>query len=302
MRRWKSLVLLIALLLAGPAAADDLSGPGRRTLLAGPAGIVFCEGDLPIQSHGDSGRITVLTPSGPIQVVPQAENLIIQYPDQSLRMRRTVADRETELLVQFGGKNYRFFDRKREWEWRFPEEQAFFTVSSGSLRQVIGDKGMLKVSSRPSTGLYHVVSEAGESDYRLAGKPASIETVEGEGPDKHVYLTRGVIFQEGPVGLFVPLRGGALVAALDWSCVRRFEAPLPGPKERLPEAAPQPDPLVAPPSEWRSQALEADTTPVGEDPMNLNLKPVPPAKRDDPLKATTAPNSEELLRVKDFEP
>lgn len=293
----RALAIALILFLGLPAGADDLSGPGNRTLMVSQWGRVFCSEGSKVTEQGE--RMTVDSPSGPIQIVPSGDDLIIQYPDQALRLRT----QDQELLVQFQQQNYRIVKAQRGWEWHFPGESAYFQVHTGSVMDVVGDQGILSVRRRVKEDLYAVRSEAGESLYRIVSTPdgkvlrRTLETVEGEPPERHLYLTKALVFQEGPVGIVLPVEAGPLASALGWTAVRRFEAPLPPPRQTVKRAPDEPDPLKANLGGPVTKATEVDPS---TDPMNVNLNPAPKPTRDDPLEAKTAPDSEEILRVKDY--
>ncbi len=288
---WR-LSLLIVLFLAQVAAAQ------HRTLAKSEWGEVFCTAEAEIKPTVHPDRFTVSTPSGPIHIVTSYDGVIIQYPDQALRVRRSEVDEGTQILVQFNRKNYRVLQKKREWEWQFPDDEAYFRLRAGSVYDVLGTKGFLKIRRRGPIGNYRVVSEAGESHFEV-GKDG-IETHEGATPEQHPYLAPGVIFQEGPVGVAIYLPQRKLISSLDWSLARRYTTPLPEPPAPPPPAEPEVDPLRANQPEWHNPVMTPNAGDPKEDPLKLKPKPVGPPEKGVDLKAKTSPDSDELLKVKEL--
>ncbi|MCA9796239.1 MAG: hypothetical protein KC910_30740, partial [Candidatus Eremiobacteraeota bacterium] len=240
--------------------------PGNRTLVKTSWGEVFCDGGLEVTSK-NPGRFTVTTPSGPINVVADGSEVLIQYPDQALRVRLSDTMEGHQVLVQFQNKNYRILHQNRQVKWTFPDDEVFFRLRAGKVYDVLGNQGFLRIRRQGPPGNYRVVSDIGESQFEVV--PTGVTTHEGEPPESHPYLTRGVIFQEGPVGLAVYLPQGNLTGALSWTGARRYEAPLPEPKQ--PPAPPEEpvDPLKANDPEWDSPALKSTPVDAAADPMKL---------------------------------
>lgn len=302
MTRMRQTALILVFFLCSLAAqADQKSGPGKRTLAETSWGTVFCNEGSTVVPGPRAGRFTVETPSGKIGVVADGDDVIVQYPDRDLRLRYRHDGPQSELLVQFDLKNYRFLREKKELIWKFPQEEAFFRFRGTRISDVLGDRGILKVRRRVPKGLYRVFSEAGESELQVSGDQRSLEVVEGELPERHFYLRRGVVFSQGPVGVFVSLPGGELFEALDWSTALRIETQMPEPKQPQQAAEPERDPLKANKPDWHSPVTNTQPTDPSLDPLNLKHKPTGPPTRDDKLKAKTAPNSEDVLKVKGYD-
>ncbi|MGE0495324.1 MAG: hypothetical protein AB7S38_39325 [Vulcanimicrobiota bacterium] len=281
---------LFLLLCSGLAWAE----PGNRTLLTTAWGEVFCDGSLEVTSK-TPGRFTVVTPSGPINVVADGSEVLIQYPDQALRVRQSETNEGHQVLVQFQNKNYRIIHQNRQVKWAFPDDEAFFRLRAGKVYDVLGSQGFLRIRRQGAPGNYRVSSDIGESHFEVA--PTGVTTHEGEPPEAHPYLTRGVIFKEGPVGLAVYLPQGNLTGALSWTGARRYEVPLPEPKQPAAKPEEPVDPLKANDPEWDSPVLKSTPVNASEDPMKLKTQPVPYPTREDLLKAKTS-TEPDLLEVK----
>lgn len=313
----KRLVLLV-LLVAAAALADRGPDTGHLSVLSERWGEIYCTKECSFSHHGP--RTTINTPRGPVVVAESGNFLNIQFPGHTARVRHT----EGEVLVQFGGQNYRFVQKdKRELKLQFPDETVYYALSNGGVRSILGPNGAVTVNKNTQLKTFTVTSEAGTSTLQVRATPnpkkkkdrqLRLTVVNGEAPEKHPYLYRGVRFEDGGVGIFVPLlAGGPLLQSLDWKATRlvSYSAGAPTAKAATP-AGPAANPLKAAPTD--GSALKASTsanstlnaTVVGphEDPLrtkSANQDPKYP-KGPNPLKADIVPRGQDRLKVQEFDP
>ncbi len=280
---------IIFSLLTALAWAD--SPPGTVVLEELPWGTVFVDAAAERSSYSP-GRHRVKTEVGDVRVVLKDSDVVVQYPNRDLRVRHRVDGDKAELLVQFQEKNYRFKrNGKYELSWHLPGEEIFFRYRGTRIYDALGDASLLKVRRRKDKSLYWVISDRGQSEVQVAAKGVTL--VEGEIPSVHPHLMRGMVFRQGPVGIYVPLPGGELFEALDWSTARSVVAQMPPPKEK-PVEEPEVDPLRANKPEWHSPVMNASEAEKG------SLK-AHEGKNEGQLDAKTAPNSDEILKVKGYD-
>ena len=276
--------------------ADPRSGPARQTLLERPWGTVYCAEKCTVTPDRTGKRFTVSSPDGPMAVLIQEPWIVVQARDGSiLRVRSQETSRGEEILVQINKVNYRVFRRFGEVEWKFPDDHIYFKTLDGNLRSVLGSKGSLSIHRNFTRKTYIVENDEGSSEYDLQtakmGKGShrrisyKLKVCKGEPPSKYPYLLRGVAFDLGSVGLYLPVTTGKFSNALDWSQVQSYRGSI------APATAVKP--------------AEAPTAPAAsnDDPMNLRFKhPKIEFKAADPLKANTNPAGEELFKIKSIDP
>ena len=288
-------------LLNLPGWADPRSGPSRQTILEQPWGTLFCADSCKFKADASGQRIHVTTPEGPVAIGFQNPWIQIQTPGGSLmRIRSQETGSATEILVQLNKVNYRIFKRYGEVEWNFPGDHVYFKTQDGNLRDVLGSKGNLSVRRNFQRNTFIVESPESTSEFQLQTEKApkrstnkkptyKLKLVEGEPPVKYPYLYRGVTFELGSVGFFLPLTPGKFTNALDWSQVQSFKTAT---------AAYQPTKGTALNGEIPNNAV-----PANDDPLNLKLRSRRREfKASDPLKATSNPQGEDVLKVKTIDP
>lgn len=283
------LLAVLICLLTGFAWAE--SPPGTTVLEELPWGTLFVDSTAERSSYSP-GRHRIKTPVGDVRAVVTDGDVVVQYPNRDLRVRHRVDGDSGELLVQFQSKNYRFKRKgKYELSWHLPGEEIFFRYRGPRIYDALGDASLLKVRRRKEKGLYWVTSDRGQSEVQVQG--SGLTLVEGEAPASHPYLMRGMVFRQGPVGIFVRLPGGELFEALDWTSARSVVAQMPPPKEK-PIEEPEVDPLKANKPEWHSPVMKSNDAEKG----TLKARE---GKDEGQLDAKTAPNSNEILKVKGYD-
>jgi len=249
--------------------ADPISGPGRRTLVDEDWGTIFCQENCTVKkdSFGRTYRLT--SDQGSISMSKTLDGWMIQAPNQILRLRsQDGLNGGQRMMVTFNAATYVFERKQNDYLWIFPEDRVFFGLREGELRSALGPDGAFKMHKKSGGVAYEIESEAGQSQVLLgkkkmgAGKSAAYRYVvvqqSGEELARHPYLVRGVLFDNGPVGMFIKMPKNPVMEALDWSLVKSVPSKVPYPEVKAVEASgPNKDPL---------QAVEARPD---EDPMNL---------------------------------
>lgn len=272
MKTWTS--LLAVLVSCQLAQADELSGPGRKTLVAEKWGTIFCQENLQVQSDPMGLRYRIASEQGPIALARSGEGWLLQAPNQNLVIRPDLhrLDGLQRLFVQFNATRYTFEQKGNDYVWNFPGKRVFFTLREGEVRGALGQEGSFKMHKKSGGVAYDVESESGSSQVLLGRKklkgPQNYKYVvvkqQGEDLKNHPYLVRGVVFDNGPVGVFIRMPKNPLLEALEWSQVEQVSSSIPYPETQA-EAQTQPavrrDPL---------QAIEAGRD---EDPLKLKRKP-----------------------------
>jgi len=311
--------LLLIVLVAAAVWADRGPDTGHLSVVTFPWGEIYCSKQSSFSHSGP--RTTISGPNGQVLVVQAGPWLNIQFPGHTARVRQT----EGELLVQFGGQNYRFVQKdKRELKLQFPDETVYYALSGGGVRSILGPNGAVTVNKNTQLKTFEVTSEAGSSTVQVRATPnpkkkkdrqLRLIVVKGEGPERHPYLHRGVRFEDGGVGIFVPLQaGGPLLQALDFNKSTRvisYSAAAPSAKA-APATGPAANPLKAAPTDGRAlkaqtstnTTLKATVVAPHEDPLrtkSANQDPKYP-KGPNPLKADIVPRGVDKLKVQEIDP
>ena len=278
--------------------ADPRSGPNRQTMMEQPWGTLFCTDKCSFSADRGGQRFQITSPEGPVSVSVQAPWLQIQTPGGNImRIRSQESAAVTEILVQLDKVNYRIFKRYGETEWKFPDDRVYFKTQDGNLRDALGSKGNITVRRNFQKNTFVVESPEATSEFELeTDKPSKkslskkptykLKLVEGDPPTKYPYLYRGLVFELGSVGFYLPLTSGKFTNALEWNQVQSFKASV-----TAYQSPNKKDPANA---EIPNNAVQAN-----EDPLNLKLKPKRREfKAVDPLKASSNPQGAEILKVK----
>lgn len=208
-----------------------------------------------------------------------------------------------ELTVDFEGQRSKIIRTPQEVAWNLPGQQVFYRLFGGHIASAVGTSDYLKLTRDSRGGRLQVESQAGSSDFLL--RKGTLEVFEGPELAAHTYFVRGLIFHRGPLTLEIPLPTDTFFKALpahQWLHINSRLAP--ATKEATSPSIPPLDNLTAPtslnadPPAWDSPMLNSVPSDPKDDPLRVRREP-PRDLRHDPLKATTAPNSEEILRVKD---
>lgn len=317
---------LLVLLLAAAVWADRGPDTGHLSVLVQPWGEIYCTKECSFSHNGS--RTTVAGPKGQVQLAQAGNWLNIQFPGHTARVRQS----EGELLVQFGGQNYRFVQKdKRELKLQFPEETVYYALNGGGVRSILGPNGAVTVNKNTQLKTFEVTSEAGSSTLQVRATPnpkkkkdreLRLVIVKGEAPERHPYLVRGVRFEDAGVGIFIPLTaGGPLLQSLDWKATRLVTYVASAPAAAAP-AAPV-NPLKAQTTDGKalkaqtpangtalkaeapvSGTLKAQVVGPNQDPLrtkSANQDPKYP-KGPNPLKADIVPRGVDKLQIQEIDP
>lgn len=286
----KSSLLLACAATLQIAQADELSGPGRKTLVNEPWGTVFCQEACTTRSDQFGKRHYVSSDKGSISMSQTVDGWLVQAPNQNMRLRRQLnLDGSERVLVTFNSSTYVFETKANDYSWIFPGDRVFFSLREGELRSALGNEGAYKMHKKSGGVAYDIESEAGESKVLLGRKkytkfPGShyvIVRQEGEDLARHPYLVHGVLFDNGPVGMFIKMPRNPVLDALDFSFVRSVASKVPYPEVKVVETpVKERDPL---------QAVE---TPVNEDPLGLKRNEGPKRDMKNPAPPDTKENNQ----------
>lgn len=262
--------LCISLCLLAQSAglwADELSGPGRKTLVKEEWGTIFCQDTCAVRSDISGSHHWLTTDKGKISLSRSIDGWLVQSPNQNLRLRRQDGmDGSRRVMVTFNSATYVFQNKLNDYLWMFPGNRVFFTLREGEVRGALGPEGAFKMHKKSGGVAYEIDSDAGQSEVWLGrkkqGKTGGYHYVmvkqSGEELAKHPYLVRGVIFDNGPVGMFIKMPPNPVLDALDWTLVKAIPTAVPFPEVKVVEApTKERDPL---------QAVEPQ---ANEDPLGL---------------------------------
>lgn len=271
------------------AQADELSGPGRKTLVNEPWGTVYCQESCTSRSDQFGQRQYVVSDKGNISLSKTVDGWLVQAPNQNLRLRRQLnLDGSERIMVTFNSATYVFETKSNDYSWIFPGDRVFFSLREGELRSALGNEGAYKMHKKSGGVAYNIESEAGESQVLLGRKkytkfPGShyvIVRQEGEDLARHPYLVHGVIFDNGPVGMFIKMPRNPVLDALDFTFVKSVASKVPYPEAKVVEIRDKRDPL---------QAIE---TPANEDPLGLKRNEGPKRDMKNPAPPDTKENNQ----------
>lgn len=257
-------VIFLALALLIPGWADENSGPGRKTLVSEEWGTIFCQENCTVKSDPMGIRHRINSDKGPISLARSVDGWLLQAPNQNLRLRLVDGlDGGRRWVVSFNSAVYTFEQKRNDYSWRFPGDQVFFTLREGELRGALGSQGFYRMHKHNGGVSYQIESEAGTSEVLLGKKKTSgrnyryvVVQQSGEELKRHPYLVRGVVFENGPVGIFIKMPRNPVLEALDWSQVWSVPSTVDYPAAKVVEPRPKnKDPL---------QAVEADQDPFGD--------------------------------------
>lgn len=288
-----SSLALLALGLSSPTWGDEASGPGRRTLVEEPWGTIFCADSLQVRDQGDVHRVA--SSKGPITVSRFGAGWMVQAPNQNLQVRPPVPGSGRDgLLVTFNASRFWFETKANEYIWNFPAGKTYFTLREGEVRGALGNDGGFTMHKHAAGISYNISSEAGESEVLVGrrqrfGKPTRYVLVKKKGEDltHHPYLVRGVVFDNGPVGVFIRLPGNPVLAALPWNLVQKVATTIPYAGESVPEAGATP-----------AETTITPTGPAGDTPAPAETTITPEEPRADPLRAVESKPNEDPLKQK----
>jgi hypothetical protein len=251
-------------------------------------------------SNGWETRMTVEHEGQRVRVNWSNDQALFHFPTSTVRVRVTPDGISNTIKLNFDAEQYVVKKSPREIGWLLGDQQIYFQTRGGRVSKVIGPSDYLKLGRQSQWGRMSLTSSIGTTD-TLLNSDGKLETFDGPEFSEHLYLVRGLALQAGPITLRVPLPDDPFLNGLpaDRYLWVRKEVELP--PEPAARSAPvrEEDPLEAQPASWGSPELKAKFNDPNEDP--LAAKKERRVKHEtDPLKARSAPDSEELLRVKDY--
>ncbi|MFA5503843.1 MAG: hypothetical protein WC314_05495 [Vulcanimicrobiota bacterium] len=246
-------------------------------------------------------RMTVEHEGIRVRVNWKDDELLFHFPTSQLRARVVSEGNSNTINVNYNAGKIVIKKSPREIGWLLSDQQQlFFQTRGGQVAKVIGPSDYLKLGRQTPWGRISVVSSAGTTD-ALLNSQGTLEVFDGPELSEHLYLVKGLEIKAGPITLRLPLPSDPFLEGLPadryFSIQQEVEA-LPEPAARQTEEK-APDPLRADPATWGSPELRAKFNAPDEDPLSVK-KEKRVRHEVDPLRARTAPDSEEILRVKDY--
>lgn len=245
-------------------------------------------------------RMTVQHEGQRVRVNWREDQALLYFPTSTVRLRVVPDGTSQTITLNFDAEKYVIKKSPREIGWLLGEEQIYFQTRGGRVSKVIGPSDYLRLGRQTQWGRMNLTSSIGMTDAVLNSE-GKLETFDGPDLSEHLYLVRGFALQAGPITLRLPLPKDPFLNGLpeDRYLWVRKEVELPTQPAARTAPAPEEDPLEAGPATWGSPELKAKFNEPNEDP--LAAKKERRVKHEtDPLKARTEPDSEELLRVKDY--
>ncbi len=227
------------------------------------------------------------------------DSAVFLFPTSTLRIKNQETANGSTLMAYLDAESFKITQSKKEIGWVLPDHEVFFRTRGGNITQAVGTSDYLRLRRDTPSGRVTLESSAGTTDALL--KNGVLETFDGPELADHVYMVRGLAFHKGPITLRIPLPQGPFLDGLPqdrYLTIEREITPIPKPAAQS-QPVDEQDPLQAAPATWSSPELRAKTGDPNEDPINARREKR--IKHDqDPLKAKTTPDSEELLRVKSY--
>lgn len=276
----------------------------QATTLRGPHYELSLDPKATILSRFDNGwetKMVVEYEGQKVRISWKDDLALILFPTSTLRLKveESMSGSQT-VTANLDADRYLVKKNPREVAWILPGQEVYFKTRGGQVSQVVGTNDYLKIWRDTRSGRMTLQSNAGQTDALINGK-GTLEAFDGPQPTEHLYLVRGLAFRQGPVTVRLRLPESPFLKALPADRFLTIEKELVGLPEPAAQAAPENkvDPLQAEPATWDSPQLRAKFNEPGTDP--LSVKKETRLKNDgDPLKAKSAPDSEEILRVKDY--
>lgn len=294
--------LILFCLAALPAWSETLTAPQYRLKIDPQAKIcervdTGWEQLMTVELNGERARIRW-----------KQDEVSVIFKDGTLRAKLGpgAGPANYELTTDFEGKRYKVQRTPREISWILPGQEVFFRTFGGRITTVVGTSDFLKVTRDTKGGRMSLESQAGLSDLLL--KKGTLEVFSGPEAVNHFYFVRGLSFQRGPITLEVPLPTEPFWAAMPADRFFRVESknapevPVVEPEIPVGQGTESSSrgPLEAEPSSWKSPIYRANLGEKKDDPLRARREATDYRANKDPLKASTAEDSEEILRVKDY--
>jgi len=264
---------------------------------------LYLHPDSKVVSRFDNGwetKMVVEHEGERVRVKWSDEEALFLFPTSTLRLKSEALGSERTVTAFLNGDKYEVKDSSREVSWRLPGQDVFFQKRGGKITQAVGSSDFLKLIRDTPSGRLTLQSSAGLTDALINNK-GKLETFDGPAIEDHIYMVRGLSFQKGPVDLRIPLPSGPFLEGLPenhYLTIQDEIVPIPKPAART-EPEEKSDPLQAEPATWDSPELRARSGDSAEDPLNVR-KENRVKHPEDPLKAKTSKDSEEVLRAKDY--
>lgn len=259
--------------------------------------------DAKIVSQHDDGwekKLVVEQGGHRVRVSWRQDQALILFPTGTVKITAADTSIGRTITTFVDGVKYEVVRAPREIHWKLPGQEVYFRTRGGQVNQVIAQGDFLKLHLDTPARRLTLESNAGRTDALLNDKGA-LETFDGPEVAEHVYMVRGLAYQKGPITLRFPLPASPFIEGLpkDRFLLVREELPPPAQTSQpVSEEFDSRDPLQATPSTWSSPELNAKQGSSKEDPLNARRE-----KRvrhpQDPLKARTERDSENLLQLKE---
>ena len=289
------LVLLVGLCL--PAAAQTPLLKSQHAELVVPPGAQISDR---YETSWET-RMTVEYEGVRVRVNWKENEAIFHFPTSTMRLRVTPDGKSSKIAVNYNADKYVVEKSPREIGWLLgDQQQIYYQCRGGKIAKAIGPSDYLKLNRQSQWGRLNLTSSAGTTD-ALLNSDGVLETFDGPEVLDHLYLVRGLAIQAGPITLRLPLPDDPFLEGLPsdrYLTIAKEVKALPEPSAQAGPAKEE-DPLQANPATWGSPELKAKFNDPGEDPLSVK-KETRVKHEEDPLKARTSPDSEELLRVKDY--
>ena len=236
-----------------------------------------------------------------VRVNWKEDQALLLFPNSTIRLKSEATPSGGSNITTFvDGERYEVKRSAKEIGWLLPGQQIYFQTWGGQISQAVGTADYLKLHRDSISGRLKLESSVGVTDALLNSK-GQLETFDGPEYTEHLYLVRGLAFKQGPVTVRVPLPQGPFLKGLPsdrFLLVEKEMVPLAEPAA-VGEPEERRDPLQAQPPTWDSPQLRAKFNEPTEDPLSVK-KERRVRYDEDPLKAKTSKDSEEILRVKSY--
>lgn len=258
--------------------------------------------DSKIVSRHDDGwetKMVVEQDGQRVRISWREDQALILFPSGTVKVSVSDGPAGRTITTFVNGKRYEIVKSPREIKWSLAGQEVYFRTRGGKVNQVVASNDFLKLYTDTPARRITLESSVGTTDALINSKGV-LETFDGPEVTEHLYLVRGFSYQKGPVTLRYPLPESPFLEALPkdrYLTVKEEIVPLATPAQPALEEDIG-NPLQAAPSTWSSPELRANEGNSKEDPLNVRRE-----KRvrhpEDPLKAKTDPNSENLLQLKE---
>lgn len=262
--------------------------------------VVSSEAKL-VSQHDDGWEIKMVVEHAGqrVRISSRKDQALILFPSGTVKVSVSDQAGARTITTFIDGKRYEIIKSPREIKWSLAGQEIYFRTRGGTVTQAIGNDDFLKVRTDTPARRITLESSAGTTDALINNKGV-LETFDGPQVSDHLYMVRGFAYQKGPITLRFPLPESPFLEALPkehYLTVREELTPLASPTRPVVEEDTG-DPLQATPATWNSPELKAEEGKRKDDPLNFRRE-----KRvrhpEDPLRAKTDRDSEDLLQLKE---